>query len=162
LITNNLYGNLLAVHQDLILAKIRGRIKVRKTMIVVVISCLALISVACAYIFSVQFRQGIDMVFNNQAQHGYRIENVEYKIPLPPKTIFAYRTSETQAKYITKTAKDDIIKFYGDLSGTNSNVNSWQKGDFTVFSFSYNQRNFVIELKQSSSSNKWDLLIDIE
>ena len=137
--------------------------KVKKMMIALVgIIAVMLITSTYAYLFIHPFKQGVDMIFKNKTQHEYRIENVEYYIPLPPRTVFAYRTSDTQAKYFTATNRDDISKFYGDLIQANSNISSKLVDDLMVLSFPYEQNNFTVRIKPYLGSNKWEMSIDVD
>ena len=133
----------------------------KKPMIVFSVIIVAVISLVCTYAVNYSFRQWVDMMFNNKTQHGYRIGNIEYYIPLPPKTIFIYRTSETQSKYKTMTSYDDIIAFFDSLSQSCIMVNRERAGDgLILLSFSYMQRDFVIEIESSTRQDSWSFFID--
>lgn len=118
------------------------------------------VGIISGYLFYTPFRRNVDMLFNNKRYHEYRIQNIAYEIPLPPKTIFLYRSSDTQAKYMTKTDRDNIISFYNNLCKENANID--QASDtITILRFPYKNNNATIEIKKKSES-LWELLIDIE
>lgn len=147
----------------IVIARFAASKKVWKIMTAIVgIIVVTLILFGCAYMFNRPLREGVDMIFDNKTQHDCRIGNtVVYYVPLPPKTIFAFRTSETGARYVTRTTKDDMLSFFSNLDELSSPENSWQEDDFTVLSFWYEQKSFIVKIEQSEHDGKWGFFIDL-
>ncbi|MEG2669465.1 MAG: hypothetical protein RR957_03285 [Oscillospiraceae bacterium] len=104
------------------------------------------------------------MEFNSQTQHICRTKNEKVAIPLPPNTILEYRTSETMAKYESKSKKEDIICFYEKLvtptgfSIIKKNDNLWE------ILLVYNDHELILTLNDKKENNhfsKSELIIDV-
>lgn len=136
--------------------------KVKKAVITYSsLTFILIVSIICAYMFVSPFKEDVNIRFNNKAQHEYRINNSEYEIPLPPKTILKYRVSDTQSKYVTKTYKDEIIKFYRDLVGLSSEIEVKEESNLTILNFLYEQNVIMIKLSPSKGDSNWEIFIDI-
>ena len=133
----------------------------KKMFVLVMIICVAMIVFACTYTVSPHLRQEVNTLFNIEYQH-HIIGNIGYRIPLPPRTAFEYRSSNTSAMYITGTSKDDIIKFFGDLSQSIPTVTVETEETLTIVSFYYEQRNIIVEISPSLRQGRWNLYIDVK
>ena len=107
------------------------------------------------------YQAGIDAVLNSRSIHEYRIGIGLEKLPLPPRTSFVSKGSEMQSSYDTKTGKDEIVKFYRELSDPGTAVETWQEGDAAILSFTYNQDRFVVGISQNKK-RRWKMAIDID
>ena len=145
-----------------LLVKMRGK----KMFVLAMIIGMIVIAFSWAYTMSIPFRQEVNMLFHSESQHVYRIEHAAYHIPLPPNTIFSYRTSSTAAMYFTRTSKDGIIKFFDDLSQSPIIILE-PEDSLSGFSFHatlllyYEQQNFIVKIKPSLRQGRWEIYIDV-
>lgn len=139
--------------------------KNRKICYVIFISLLTVVLLFSGiYAFNTPFRKAVNMEFNSQTQHICRTKNEKVAIPLPPNTILEYRTSETMAKYESKSKKEDIICFYEKLvtptgfSIIKKNDNLWE------ILLVYNDHELILTLNDKKENNhfsKSELIIDV-
>ena len=105
------------------------------------------------------FTRFLDMYINNETEHivyeskqfGKSIPT--YSIPLPPKTIFAYRYAYTDAAYITKTSVDDIIDFYSEIATSESIIvkdENDDKDDIKSITFDYYSDRIYIKIRRET------------
>ena len=94
--------------------------KYKKIIIIGIFTvCFITITSQAMYLLNPQFKQFIDFKFNNSTEYTYVINNQTRKVPLPPKTIFLYRTSEIQAVYLTNVSEQEVVDFYFSMADSN-------------------------------------------
>ncbi len=121
--------------------------------------CIALCTICCAYLSVPSFKHMVDMKFNTTEQHRYIINNQSFYLPLPDKTILHYRTSDTDAVYITQASFAEISDFYFSVAENNLLLKSFE-GEKLKLSFKYHNENFVITAGNDASMRKMTISID--
>lgn len=66
-------------------------------------------------------------------------------LPLPGMTVLKYRTSDTDAVYVTKTTVDKILKLYSSVADDNTFSVQKDNSDFKI-RFQYNGERFIISV----------------
>jgi hypothetical protein len=90
------------------------------------------------------FRYNFDVNFNQTKEHISYLENGEnIVLPLPKKTTFAFKTSDSNVTYYTKLSYEEFIKFY-------------KSNDMFIEEnvVSYDNIKFIVKEKKDSGSNK--------
>lgn len=105
------------------------------------------------YLLNPQFKQFIDFKFNNSTEYTYVINNQTRKVPLPPKTIFLYRTSEIQAVYLTNVSEQEVVDFYFSMADSNVLKKNIEKQS-TQLLFDYNESSFSVTCEPSKNNIK--------
>lgn len=97
-----------------------------------------------------QLYQWYQMNFNPLNQHNLIIYENVYSLPLPSKTIMLYRSSDTQATYLTNMKQEDVIKFYQNLSMTDF-YQDVKENNTSKILFKYRDNSFLVAFKDDSS-----------
>ena len=117
-----------------------------KKVLVFLISILIFFGVANGmYFFNPSFKQNINTAFNIDIQHAYTVNNSQKMLPLPGMTVLKYRTSDTDAVYVTKTTVDKILKLYSSVADDNTFSSQKDNSDFKIW-FQYNGERFIISV----------------
>lgn len=113
---------------------------------IVILLLLLVVLLFLSYFYNSSFRDFINVNFYKTSSHTYTTDNIHGgTIPLPPNTANKFRTSDTDATYITKTKVNDIISFYNDLADLGSFK---QDLKFNEIQFRYRNRHFKITIKE--------------
>ena len=125
--------------------------KLKKISIVAVLAVVIVFGVTYfAYLLNPPFRRMVNMKFNTIDQHRYTINNQSFYLPLPNKTILYYRTSDTQAVYITKSSFDEILNLYSSVAENDSLIKSEEKEKLKLV-FKYHGDNFIVIVENSTN-----------
>ncbi len=100
----------------------------------------------CYYSYDVSFRDFINIHFSTVSAHTYTIDTIRGgTLPLPPKTTKKYRSSDTDATYITKTTLEDIVSFYNKFASPGTFVRDLESDKIR---FQYQERAVSITIEQ--------------
>ena len=124
--------------------------------IILAILVFAFVVTVCVYMLNPSFRLLINMHIDRTSQHVF-LRGLNNNVPLPPKTAFSARHSETGANYITKSTKDDIIVFYGDLAVGNT-FSKVVDGETTELSFLYGKQKLKVIITQYDGRKNYNYL----
>jgi hypothetical protein len=128
--------------------------KYKKIIIIGIFTvCFITITSQAMYLLNPQFKQFIDFKFNNSTEYTYVINNQTRKVPLPPKTIFLYRTSEIQAVYLTNVSEQEVVDFYFSMADSNVLKKNIEKQS-TQLLFDYNESSFSVTCEPSKNNIK--------
>ena len=106
-------------------------------------------------------RTDMDMLFRNYTtEHRYWRGSTAYYVPLPPKTVFAFRFSQTGSGYMTKTSIADVREFYERLAEPGADI-AWKEDDNQIsLSFYYGKDNVLVTIRPDSNSKNSYVAID--
>ena len=128
--------------------------KYKKIIIIGIFTvCFITITSQAMYLLNPQFKQFIDFKFNNSTEYTYVINNQTRKVPLPPKTIFLYRTSEIQAVYLTNVSEQEVVDFYFSMADSNVLKKNIEKQSIQLL-FDYNESSFYVTCEPSKNNIK--------
>ena len=132
-------------------------IQYKKTSaIIAIILCFVLGGIFCVYILNTPFRREVNMIFNPTTKHVYILDKQQNNVPLPPSTVFKYRSSDTLAAYVSKSSADEISDFYFRLA---ENGTSLKKGENSAIKilFKYNGDNFVVTIDENDNNSNFTI-----
>lgn len=128
------------------------------TIVALIIISMALF--VYSYIMSYHFRDEVNMVFLRKDVHILLSVKDEHGmitaggiVPLPPKTAFQSRFSNTGAQYITKTSEENIIKYFSNICEDETDFKTWQDGNETIITVLYQNYNYRITIKKEGNRN---------
>ena len=131
-------------------------VQYRKKGVVAIILCFVLGGIFCVNILNTPFRRESNMIFSPTTKHVYILNEQKNSIPLPPSTIFKYRSSDTLAAYVSKSSADEISDFYFRLA---ENGTSLKKGENSAIKilFKYNGDNFVVTIDENDNNSNFTI-----
>lgn len=86
-------------------------------------------------------------VFGVAKEHRYTVNNYSFYLPLPKRTTFRYRTTDTKAFYETRTPIDKIINFYENIAEEGTYYKMEVGKEVKLF-FKYKDSFIVISIEQ--------------
>jgi len=107
----------------------------------------------CLYAFNNSFRKYVNIYIAPYDYHWYKT-NVTEELPLPPKTTLNFRSSETDAQYISKLSLEQIKEFYSQIS---LQINIDKIGN--KISFYYNNYEILIKFSKGRIYNLINIMV---
>lgn len=95
------------------------------------------------------FHDSVNVYFNSLSTHRYTTDGEIIYLPLPPKTALKYRTSDTDATYITKCDTDSMIKLYQDIADDSTFSTQRNAHNIELF-LGYHGQNFQISIDENN------------
>ena len=120
----------------------------------ITIICIAICLITfCSYIFNNSFRKYVNIYISPYDYHWYKT-NVTEELPLPPKTTLNFRSSETNAQYVSRLSLEQIKEFYNKIS---SQINYDKNVD--KIRFHYNNSEIFIEFTKGRIYNFLKIMV---
>jgi len=109
------------------------------------------------YFRSAPFRYSVNLNFDRSSEYTYYLGDETYSLPLPQKTTFGSRSSETAVSYMTRASEDTVSNLYSGLAESGTFVKS-SEGEKQKLCFRYNGENFTVTIeKYNSKINRLDI-----
>ena len=121
---------------------------------VIVFLCVA-IGIVHLYFIDTSLRDYINLHINCKESHRYIIDNKTFFIPLPPKTVSKYRTSDKSAVYISRSDLNEIVAFYRNVSDKFTSCET-KNDNSKLLLLEYNAHRFSVVIEEYG---KWNKLI---
>ena len=131
-------------------------VQYRKKGVVAIILCFVLGGIFCVYILNTPFRRESNMIFSPTTKHVYILNEQKNDIPLPPSTIFKYRSSDTLAAYVSKSSADEISDFYSRLVENGTWLKEKENSAIKLL-FKYHGDNFVIKIDDDDNNSNFTI-----
>ena len=125
-------------------------------IIITILLCSVLGGTLCVYILNTPFRQEINMIFNSATKHIYILDKQQNDIPLPPSTVFKYRSSDTLAAYVSKLSAGAISDFYSQLAENGAFLKEKENGAIKLL-FKYHGENFVVIIDRGDNNSNFTI-----
>lgn len=109
--------------------------------------------VFCSYVFNNSFRKYINIYITPYDYHWYKTDITD-ELPLPPKTTLNFRSSETEAQYVSKLSLEQIKGFYDKIL---SQVNYDKNAD--KLNFHHNNAEIFIEFTKGRIYNFLNIMV---
>lgn len=132
-------------------------IQYKKTSaIIAIILCFVLGGIFCVYILNTPFRREVNMIFNPTTKHVYILDKQQNNVPLPPSTVFKYRSSDTLAAYVSKSSANEIYDFYSRIAENGTLLREKENNAIKLL-FEYHGDNLVVTIDGDDNNSNFTI-----